>query len=442
MNILIITSYFPPDTAIAAVRPYMFATHLSEGGNKVTVLRTGLFFKAPFDEYTSENGFEVISALGSNCPAERFKRNEYEGYVPKPLSKGHYLPRGIKLSLKFLIDAAAVINGKPPKRLREPCAVLSRQKKCIDRLYRRGRCYDVVFSTCGSIENIYAGRYAANVFGAKWIMDFRDPMVRRGKQNDDFWWNRFGKEATECAVKNADCITAVSCGLADVLRSCNPSANVRVIYNGFDDRQQLPKADTAPNVLSLCYTGTVYDDQKTVLERLAECIARLIKQKRIGRNDIKVNYAGTDFKAFQAAFGGFGISDVLEDKGYLSKNDTLKLQLESDVFTVFSWNTKQSRGILTGKFYEGIKCGKTILALVSGDTPGSELMQLQKKYGYGFCYEQAGPKNMMCALEEYIERLCQEKKEKGSLSYKQPQELYDTFSYTNLTKELFKLMAE
>lgn len=41
MKILIITTYYPPDTAIAAVRPYMFATHLTQLGHEVTVLRSG-----------------------------------------------------------------------------------------------------------------------------------------------------------------------------------------------------------------------------------------------------------------------------------------------------------------------------------------------------------------------------------------------------------------
>ena len=51
MNILIITTFFPPDSAIAAVRPYMFAKHLSAMGENVTVMRTGFFDAKPFDEY-------------------------------------------------------------------------------------------------------------------------------------------------------------------------------------------------------------------------------------------------------------------------------------------------------------------------------------------------------------------------------------------------------
>ena len=41
MDILIICNCFPPDTAIAAVRPYMFAKNLAEMGHRVTILRSG-----------------------------------------------------------------------------------------------------------------------------------------------------------------------------------------------------------------------------------------------------------------------------------------------------------------------------------------------------------------------------------------------------------------
>ena len=81
MNILIITTFFPPDSTIASVRPYLFAKHLSEAGEKVTVLRTGFFDMPPSDEYTDFSGFEVISALGGGCDAEKFRRGEMQQSV-------------------------------------------------------------------------------------------------------------------------------------------------------------------------------------------------------------------------------------------------------------------------------------------------------------------------------------------------------------------------
>lgn len=440
MNILIVTTYFPPDSTIASVRPYMFARYLSENGHGVTVLRSGEFQNAPFDEYTDDERFEVISVLGKNSPAEKYKRNEYQGFAPAPARKGQKLPRRLRIPIKAVRDSAWVIAEKPPRCIRRECRVLKYHQKAVDRLYGLGRRYDVVFSTCGDLENIYAGKYAAEKFGAKWIMDFRDSMIFRGSMYEDFWWNRYAKDATLRALKEADCVTAVSYALADELRDLYPPANIRVLHNGYDDTEAVPEAETDPDVLTMCYTGRIYDDRKPALEALAVCIAKLIADNKADRNRIRIKYAGAGTEAFEEIFKAHGIADVLDNKGYLSKHDTFRLQLESDLFIVLSWNTKQSKGILTGKFYEGIKAGKPILSLLTGNAPDSELMQLQREYDYGFCYEHINRKAMMPELEKYIEGLYREKISCGKLSYKPKQELCDAFGYTRLSEDLLKIM--
>ena len=124
----------------------------------------------------------------------------------------------------------------------------------------------------------------------------------------------------------------------------------------------------------------------------------------------------------------------------MSRDEALRIQLESDIYTVLSWNTKKDRGIMTGKFYEGIKAGKPIIAVVSGDTPNSELWQLQKKYNYGCCCEictkQAGAKE----LERFILNAYNEKMKNSRLSYRPSKELYDAFCYTTIAHQLNDIM--
>ena len=38
MRILILTTFYPPDTAVAAVRPYMLAKYLAQRGHEVTAV--------------------------------------------------------------------------------------------------------------------------------------------------------------------------------------------------------------------------------------------------------------------------------------------------------------------------------------------------------------------------------------------------------------------
>ena len=76
MNILVITTSYPPDTAISAVRPYMLTKYLVLHGHKVTVIRSGIINKTADNHYPAIEGVRVISFLGENCPSERFERGE------------------------------------------------------------------------------------------------------------------------------------------------------------------------------------------------------------------------------------------------------------------------------------------------------------------------------------------------------------------------------
>lgn len=442
MNILIITTFFPPDTSIASVRPYMFAKHLAAMGENVTVLRTGYFNMKPFDDYKEDGSFEVLSALGRNCPAEKFRRGEYEGFQPPAAGRFGSLPGVIRVSGKAVRDGANVLRGIPPKYFKRSCTVLKYQKRMIDRLHDMNRKYDVVFSTCGELENIYAGKYAAERFGAKWIMDFRDSMIFKGKGTSDIWRNIYGKDATICAIENADIITAVSEGLKDEICAVRPSSKLRVLYNGFDDGEDIPDICPDKDTFSFCYTGRLYEYSLPALKAFADSLSKLIREGKLERGRVKYHYAGSSSEDFKAVFSKAGIEDIVVEHGYLSKAETLELQLSSDVFTVLAWNTRSSKGMLTGKFYEGIKARKPILTLISGNEPDSELLKLQNKYDYGFCFEQAGRNTMTHALEEHITKLYDEKMSAGAIEYRPSQELYDAFSYTTLSRRLHDIMLD
>ena len=51
----------------------------------------------------------------------------------------------------------------------------------------------------------------------------------------------------------------------------------------------------------------------------------------------------------------YGLEKLMPNYGYISREESAKIQTASDIFRVLSWNTKAKKGILTGKFYEGIR---------------------------------------------------------------------------------------
>lgn len=433
MNILIITTYFPPDTAIASVRPYMFAKYLTRMGHKVTVLRSGMLTCTADDTMSCEKlGIRVISYLGENAPAERFSRGETveTKFSASPESRIPYPVR--KLAHNAFEAMKSVMVGLKVQRARMRFAM---QKNCIDEL--QGEHFDVVFATYGELENAFAGRYAAQKFGCKWILDFRDPIARRDTC-DYFTYLRW-KRVQRKAVLSSDICTAVSDGIAQKV-AAKTDKKVFTLYNGYDSELYMKQAAGDDGVLRFAYTGVMYKDRSAA--PLFRAIRKLASEGKVDPDRIRFEYAGPHYEQLLSQAKEYHLEKILVNHGFIGREKAAKVQEKSDVFLVMTWNTKHDRGVIPGKFYEGIRARKPILVLVSGEVPGSELFALNRKYRYGFCLEE-------CAGEAEFDNFCRwlldvyEKKNSGTAAeYAHQEALAEDFAYTNLTRKLADIMEE
>ena len=158
------------------------------------------------------------------------------------------------------------------------------------------------------------------------------------------------------------------------------------------------------------------------------------------QNDIVIDYAGKDGSEIKRQANTFGLESIVKDYGYLSRFDTAKLQVQSDIFLVISWNTKNDQGILTGKFYEALQHKKPIIAIVSGDIPNSELAVLIKRYNLGYCYEEAEALDSYRDIKSYLTTQCNLKKQGQHLKYEPDVTVYEKFEYGNIVKELERIL--
>ena len=437
MNILIICTYYPPDSAIAAKRPYALAKYLKKLGNNVVVLRSGEIDRVPNRFPSNEtDGVKVISFLGVNCDAERFERGE-----PIIREQRPFLFPNIPSKFRTVLVNFKNLAYSPILSIREIISAkknFALQRSVIDNLSAEG--IDIVFSTYADLENIYAGQYAAKKLNAKWIMDFRDPVV---SLHDPFnlVWNLYASVIQSKAIKDADLCTCVSYGLQDELQKKNKNAKIITLYNGYDNNS-IPKDPVPGDKFTLCYTGVLYDKRITALESLLIALRDLIVEGSIQREKVLFKYAGNTSMQVGHLFEKYNLKDILEDNGFVSSLDAQMIQNSSDIFLVLSWNTKKSQGVLTGKFYEGIRAEIPILAVVSGDVPNSELYQLNNKYHYGFCFECCKEKTQYNDLKAFILRMYQEKIDKIPKTFSIDEKLKEDFHYSNIAKKLQGLMAD
>ncbi len=431
-NILLICSYFPPDTSIAAVRPFMFAKYLLKKGYRVTVLRSGKFSQAPdrsFEGYPDR--LKIINALGDNCPVMQYESDQDSYTVKKKLEwmSGEKRETLRRIYHRLLNPVLRL------KQLKDSKNIFLKQKQMLNRIAGK---YDIVISTFGDIENVYAGFYASKYLGCKWILDIRDPITSLDK---GIVWNFFTKKIEKEAVRISDACIAVSNGLSEEIY-CKTGVKPYTIYNGYDG-EKLRKEDDETNsrienkeaVLKFCYTGAICDERVNSLEIFCKEINFLIRKNSIKMSQIRLSYAGANSGIAAKILKNNRLENILDDRGYLSREETYALQDESDIFLLFSRNTKTSKGVVTGKFFEGIRARKPVLAIITGDEPDSELYLINQKYHYGFCYEKAKAQTEE-GLVRFIEKAAAEKELTGSVSFHPKSELFDKFRYASLTNEL------
>ena len=231
MRILIICTYFPPDSSIASVRPYMLSKYLTQMGHEVTVLRSGELDHKPDPNYRClDDGFKVISFQGKNSDAERYERGEDIVRIPATYKFSTLPPH-----VRKVLSAGKSIVSSPVDFAREILETrrnYTLQKRAIDKLSNKR--FDIVFSTYSDLENIFAGEYAARKTHAKWIMDFRDPIVRYSDVYKKWAWNLYAGPVQKKALQKADLYTCVSDGLKNSLLKDVPTARIVTLYNGYE----------------------------------------------------------------------------------------------------------------------------------------------------------------------------------------------------------------
>ena len=433
MNILIITTYYPPDTAIAAVRPYMLAKYLTKRGHTVTVLRSGEFYNSASDFFDMTIPVRVISYLGPDSPAERYARGEQKEFpVIERGSRIGFLPEVIRKPISAVYNACM----SPVRFHREQQYIagkVEKMKAVLDTM--SGERFDLVFSTVGQQENVEGGQYAAKLFGCKLIQDFRDAIATKAIYSG--YQLRYLKRIQKNALAYADGVTAVSEGLRQELMLDAPTGCKNMtLYNGFEPMQQAETEDTTEEgVLNFCYTGILYGALRDFTP-LIRALRHLADQGRVDPARIRLHYAGSDFDLLQDIAQKLGMESILVNHGYVGRGEAARIQRTADLFLVLSWNQKGSQGILTGKFFEGIRAKKPIVSIVSGDLPNSELRILNETYRYGFCYESCCDQELFEGLCHFLARAYDEKMQFGKVQHPFNPQLEDQFRYDVLAEQL------
>ncbi len=221
-----------------------------------------------------------------------------------------------------------------------------------------------------------------------WVADFRDPWT-----HIDFYdklmlsppADKKHKRLELKVIAHADRVlsigTQMSDEFADILfnKTGTRPDKFRVITNGYD-REDIPQSKGEKDrKFSLAHIGTLVKDRNP--DVLWRTLRELVNENQAFEAQLEIKLVGKVDVFVREEIEKHGLSRYVRNIDYLPHNEVIAEQQRSHVLLLLVNNTKNAKGILTGKFFEYLASGAPVLAIGPED---GELAGIIKETGCGF----------------------------------------------------------
>lgn len=221
----------------------------------------------------------------------------------------------------------------------------------------------------------------------KWLADFRDPWT-----NIDFYGDlmlssladRKHKRLERSVLINADAVNVVGktwCSeMLDIYKGTGEknTAKFSAITNGYDEDDVFKGTLEKDVKFSLAHIGSLVKSRNP--EILWKALSELIKENAAFEKDLEIKLVGKVDYSVKESIEKYGLTKYLRKIDYLPHNEVIKEQQRSKVLLLLVNNTKNAKGILTGKFFEYMAASVPIIAIGPED---GDLAEIVKSTGCG-----------------------------------------------------------
>ena len=197
--------------------------------------------------------------------------------------------------------------------------------------------------------------------GIKWVADFRDPWTTIGYHKALKllpWAQRKHKRLEHQVLQAADAIIVTSATTKTEFESIT-TRPIEVITNGYD-------IATEPSLqldakFSLAHIGSLLSARNPIV--LWEALAELLQEVPEMTQHLQLNFIGTTSQEVKDALANYGLANYIQDFGYVSHQEAVRFQQESQVLLLIEIDSPYTKLILPGKLFEYLVSGRPILAM-------------------------------------------------------------------------------
>jgi hypothetical protein len=265
--------------------------------------------------------------------------------------------------------------------------------------------------------------------GLKWVADFRDPWTTIGYHKALkllSWAQRKHKRLEQQVLQAADAIIVTSATTKTEFEALT-SRPIEVITNGYD-------IATEPSLqldakFSLAHIGSLLSARNPIV--LWEALAELLQELPDLAQHLQLNFIGTTSQEVKDALAHYGLAKYMQDFGYVSHQEAVRFQKESQVLLLIEIDSLDTKLILPGKLFEYLVSGRPILAMGPAGSDFASIIT-ETQTGAFFTY------NLKAEVKAYIHG-CYSNYLAGNLKVS-PQGI-EKYARKNLTKQLAQLLS-
>jgi len=359
MRVLIVSFYFPPYSAVGAVRTGKTAKFLTEFGHDVRVLTAAeqdtphrtlpVELHADAVDYTHWMSVRapIDFVVGKGRVTGWGGSEDAAGARP---SLSHRLLRGVK-ALAYFPDVNVGWL---------PFAVTAGLRRIRD--WRP----DVIYASASPYTALCVAMLLSRASGIPWVAELRDLWTDNHAYSHPTWRRRVDRYLEGVVLRSASAVITVSPPLAETL-TARHTRPVHVVTNGFDPADYgAPDLTTTHDAetLRIVHTGHVYGERQSAAP-LFDAMQRLgADGKRV-----RVVLYGSPAPSLEREAQRFGMADQIECDGPVPYSASLRAQASADILLSLLWNDPRQPGIYTTKLFEYLGARRPILAV--GHTAGN-----------------------------------------------------------------------
>ena len=388
LRILVITHAFPPMNATASHRPYSWAKGWGSKGHDVHVLTTE---KHPFDgsmdlqyDLTAVK-LNIVSYLKKKQNARSSDKVENKSQIDK-WEHLKTLTRRVRFGLGMFADLRML-------------AFFPLIKKGAEII--RNNKIQAIISTYPPEVIHFAAYYLSRKFRIPWIADFRDLWFQEGRLYQFDSTTAIADRINRRILKNTALVSTVSQGLGDKLGQII-NKKIIVSYNGFiETPTSLRTSDHKENQrIKIVYTGRLYP-QKRDPQTFLSVFAEFLKHNPGKKNQFLIVFYGPKDPYLNSMIKRYNLDECVKMHPFIAYRECLKIQQQADMLLFLDWLEKDVEGILTGKLFEYLACGRPILCV--GNRENTEAAAIIEACGSGITLSTR--QSMMKFFENITEQL-------------------------------------